>query len=495
MNAKRIIAVLLTVMIILVGVCSCSGSVTTPDSTVASDNRAEETTESTAAIDDDGWKEIKDDLPDDLTFGATDFTILLRDTSPYREEFDSDTQGSILDSAVMRRNMIVEDRLNISLVFDEQFGDYSQYQNFNLLINKSVNAGDQTWDAVAAYAAGIIAEGINGSFANLHSVNYLNLEKPYWNPSVNEQFTIAGKLFYITGDISPQLIGQSIVFFENLKLAEDLNVENIYSLVKEKEWTHEKLLSIIKNVYSDKNGNNIKDKEDLWGLTCPLNSQVDAFHASYNVPINRKNASGELEFAFEEEAVIKLYDRVHELLVDCEGTWAKSDYANDVATDYLAHFAADGALFTVNRLYTVTTDLTDMTSNYAILPYPMADKDQSEYITYAWNQYTMISIPRDISSFDKSGAVIEALASASQNVVTPAYYELALKSRYSRDAESSQMIDIITSNIRIEYLFLQSNVIFFIRNHIKSGTTSIASQYKAASKTYQKTFQTILKNY
>ena len=109
----------------------------------------------------------------------------------------------------------------------------------------------------------------------------------------------------------------------------------------------------------------------------------------------------------------------------------------------------------------------------------------------------MISIPREVNDKNMSAAVIEAMASSSYNNVTPSYYELALKQRYSRDAESSQMVDLITSNIRIEYLFLEpsSSIIFFIRDNIKTKTKSISAIYKGTNSSASKAFDKLMESY
>ena len=49
-----------------------------------------------------------------------------------------------------------------------------------------------------------------------------------------------------------------------------------------------------------------------------------------------------------------------------------------------------------------------------------------------------------------TGAVIETLMCESVNTVLPAYYEIMLKGKYSRDEESSEMLDLIIERCVID---------------------------------------------
>ena len=42
----------------------------------------------------------------------------------------------------------------------------------------------------------------------------------------------------------------------------------------------------------------------------------------------------------------------------------------------------------------------------------------------------------------------------SDRTVTPAYFETAIKSKYSRDSETSQMLDLIVSGVYLDYSYI-----------------------------------------
>lgn len=458
------------------------------------------------SVEEDGWSNVYDDVPNDLSFGEEDnrreFVMLIRSEEPYCTEFDVFEDSSLLlNQAIFRRNLAVENRLGVVLRMDPQVGNYPNAGKFNQMIRNSVNGNVVAWHAIAAYAGGgITSIALQNCFHNMNEIQYLDFTKSYWNQSISEQFTLDNQLYFQTGDISPQLLGQSVVFFENLAVANDFGIESVYELVESGEWTHEKLLALSKQVYRDMNGNTRVDRDDLFGLIMPLNAQVDSFYASYNLPITELDENGTLKFAFHRDRVIEVYNALYTLLCESEdNVWAKKDYVDDVGSDYLQAFINGGALFTANRLYTATNYLNKM-ENYAILPYPKFDTMQADYVTYSWDQYSLILVPSDIPAADLSfvGAVLEVMASNSQNIVTPAYYQLALKHRYSPNAESSRMLDYIYGHIRIEYCYIRSlgdipSPVYFLREQIQTGrnfiTASYQSNYQKFSIAFEKQFE------
>ncbi len=469
---KRIIVLLLVISMLLCSLISCKKG-------DESDTQAEsQNTVDTSA--NDGWVNIYHDVPDSVTFPNEDFVMLVRSEEPYCYEFDAFEPSSvILNNAVFSRNLALQEELGINLIVQTEPGNYPNHNSFDLLISNSVSSGDKAWNAVAGYAYGVMSEVVKGTFYNLTDVEYLNLSKEYWNQSFVEQFTVNGKLFALTGDISPQLIGQSVVFFENLQVASEYKIESVYELVNTGKWTHEKLVELCKNVYSDDNGDQIRDKNDTYGMICPLNAQVDAFQASYSLPLTTRTDTNSVEFTMQQDRLVDVYTAVYNLLLRTDQVWAAFDYEDDIASDYLKNFINGKALFTANRLYTVSTELTNMEDDFAILPYPKFNEDQASYQTYAWDQYSIVLIPKDVQNTAFSGAVLEVMASLSQNIVTPAYYETALKFRYSPNSESSQMLDVITQNIHIEFAYLasQTGAVYFVRNQIKTGKNMIAAAY------------------
>ena len=101
-------------------------------------------------------------------------------------------------------------------------------------------------------------------------------------------------------------------------------------------------------------------------------------------------------------------------------------------------------------LLTGVNYLRDMEDDYGIIPMPKLDEAQESYTAYCHNGSSVFGIPTTENEPDKIAAFMEAMAAETYRVVTPAYFETALKGKYSRDSETSQMLDIIVSGVYLD---------------------------------------------
>ena len=89
-----------------------------------------------------------------------------------------------------------------------------------------------------------------------------------------------------------------------------------------------------------------------------------------------------------------------------------------------------------------------MEGDFGILPLPKYDVSQEKYRSPV-NPYSgaVIGVPPTVSDFERTGIILEAMAAESRYTLLPAYYDTLLMRKYIRDDESSDMLDIIFSNI------------------------------------------------
>ena len=138
-------------------------------------------------------------------------------------------------------------------------------------------------------------------------------------------------------------------------------------------------------------------------------------------------------------------------------------------------------MFNPSWFYTAEL-LRDMDSDFGIIPYPKLDEDQEEYMTLVHNGSTLFCVPVTIKSekLEIIGAVLESLAYEAYKTVTPAYFEVALKSKYSRDDVSSQLLDVMYQSMYTDFGYCYSsnlNGIGMLRNLAASKTADFSSWY------------------
>jgi hypothetical protein len=117
----------------------------------------------------------------------------------------------------------------------------------------------------------------------------------------------------------------------------------------------------------------------------------------------------------------------------------------------------------------------------------------------SWNGYSMFCTPVTVQNTEKVGAVIEALAAESRKSVLPAFYDIALKTKYARDDDSAEMIDIIRDgisyNFGVEYVVPLGSPHLQWRFLVSNKKTNIVSEVERQTNVWQKNLEKILEAY
>ena len=474
---KRMIALLTVICMMAVMFVACSDpSDKTPEATKGGtgNNNPSESSNSL-------FKPIKDSLPE-LNFDGEVINVVLRSDERYSGEFmvdENDTNA--VSSAIFKRNTMVQERFDVDIEFypiGNGHGPWSDIEN-------SIFTGTCKYDIVVGSSSPASAQFQKGLYRNLRNIDYIDFSKEYWSQGIIDNQTIAGATYGITGSISTYFYDSAFVIYFNrdLCIANDIDPDEVYGLVMDGKWTLEEMMTMTKDIWID-DGDGTPDEGDVFGFGLQVTSATDGFTSSCLVDYINESETG-IEIAMDLAKVSDIVDKLNSFLWDNEGVCGLVEGAGYVANDlYLfdKQFASDKLLFVTDWLYsTSTVTMRDMTSDFGVLPYPKYTVDQ-EYSTYVHDKYSLFSIPVSVSNdrVDMVGAVLEAMASEGHNTVMPAYYEKALTSRYIRDPESVQTMDIIVRNIFIDKLWSLDNRIprYTLRYPVWNHTTDVASSYR-----------------
>ena len=477
------LSILLTFILILTFFVACSDSGDTSgnqaDTTTAGgDNAVEETTEPADAL--EARKLISDDLPA-MDFGGVEFRISATDKYAYEMDVES-ISGDVCDDAVYERNRAVEERFNIkirnvltAMASNDNHGAHPDF------IMKSVMAGDNDFELAALYVYTSEKPILAGCYLNWHDVPYINFDKPWWVSRAVDAFTINGKMYIAAGDLSVTTLTMSYVYLFNKQLAENYNVENIYGTVADGKWTIDYLMTVTKDIYEDLDGDGVAGKTDRYGFMAGTVTDIDAYLPSFDQPIIEfKNGLPEVVINTEKTiaAVEKLYNLYYN---NGTGTYVETNYH-----DRLPQFKVDQAMFVPSRMYEVYDELRDMTSDYGIIPYPKWNEAQANYLTNTLDNWSAMGIPKTVADIEFVGMIIEALNAESYKTVMPAYYDVALKVKFSRDQESVDMLDIITAGRTYDFSILHSGNLsglpYMVRGLISGKNSDFASKYASSEK-------------
>lgn len=78
-------------------------------------------------------------------------------------------------------------------------------------ITNSINAQDDSYQIIANYAYYGTSLCTQGIYMNLNTIEYLDLEQPWWNPDYREEATVHDKLYYIVGDVTTSATERMVV--------------------------------------------------------------------------------------------------------------------------------------------------------------------------------------------------------------------------------------------------------------------------------------------
>jgi hypothetical protein len=132
-----------------------------------------------------------------------------------------------------------------------------------------------------------------------------------------------------------------------------------------------------------------------------------------------------------------------------------------------------------------------MKDTYSILPYPKWDSAQELYLTNADDKFQVFSIPKTASDTEFIGTIFEAMSAESYKSVYPAYYDVALKGKYSSDPMTANMIDLIMSGRKFEFSFQFGKdhflrMPYLFRDLLLTPTLKLASKWATVQKHFNK---------
>ena len=364
-------------------------------------------------------------------------------TSEQRDVLAEEINGETINDAVYARNMAINDIFNCTIAEKK----YTDSGALMAGIKKAVNAGDSQFDAsYIRFTGNLNALATGGFLIDLKKLPNMNLSQPWWDQNCVSQGSICGKLFCVTGDIEILDKGAINAFVFNKQLQADYEIEDLYSLVKTGKWTLGKMLELSKQISADLNGDGKMDENDRYGLLYYRDS-IPAFLTATDEYIARKDANDVPYMSFNSEKVYNALDSIYEVIYDENVAFHTMRAFGDAGfiIEGTKMFQNNQALLYYIRM-TEIEGLRGMDTDFGILPFPKYDEAQQNYLSLVNASIgSALSVPSTADP-EVSGAVLDAMAYESRYTLLPAYYEVMLKNKVSRDSDSEEMLNIIFGN-------------------------------------------------
>ena len=472
---KKIMAALLAACTICVlGACGKDDAKTPdtkPDSTVTEPDNSDNTA--------DNNTETEIDYTSDLSterYDGYNYRMLVR-KGKINDQYLEDDSEDLVESATYKRNKEVEDRYGITITVSE-----SNDSNYETDALNSILAGDDAYDLIFAHSRAAFVYAIQGAAMNFNDISTIHLDKPWWTQDITESCNINGKLYVLDGDISTSGLGATMCLFFNKRIFDELGYDYPYEMVKDGDWTFDEFAYLAKKGGADLNGDGVMDPEvDQYGF------RAEQWEAPMNIlytggqKIYDKDDEGNLQLTLYSTKTVEIYDEFFSLMNNA------SCILFSTATGYKGSdmFSEGRAMFTDTELRHAQT-LRNMDDDFGILPYPKFD-EADNYATATNGGSHLLVIPITVSDVERTGAITEALCAIGSRDVIPAFYEKSLKTKYARDEESEDMIDIIRSSRIYDIGYVAGGTFQSCGCDLANSTNHDFASYYASGETAAKT--------
>lgn len=501
-NNKRIVSAILTAVLLLQAVAMTSCGESKTNDTPSTNGAADASTETIPAAEEDAAAEtpaeetelsdydkrqlIPDDLPEYKADGKS-FRVLQTE-EPNIWDFSIEIKadeltGDACNDAVYNRNIKIEDRFDTKIVSTPSGAPFNELVTFT-------KAGTDDYDLVGFHEYKAYVPLCAKATLNWIDVPNINLEKPWHNAPANDGATINNQLYAICSDLAISSMVFTYAMFANVDLASNYGytADDFYTMVREGTWTLDKFGSLIEGMYVDENGDGTRDLADTYGFGYKIENPADVWFTAAGEHVFTESADGKsLKLSFMSEKLVSLYEKLYNLHFNNVGyEKLKDDYEEEI------YFIDNKLVFAPIRFASAYSKLREMEHVYTMLPIPKYDEAQDTYYTNADDNFTLFSIPTTaVNNLEFVSIVYEALCAESYKTVFPAFYDTALKGKYSTDASTAEMVDLIMAGRAFDFAFqfgesYSQRLSYFIRDRLLAKSEDIVSQYDRLGKLLDK---------
>lgn len=498
---KKILALVISVIMIAVLLASCGE---TPADTSSTKQKATESTQSTAATEATDPAETTNDQPVtddsgytkpegylDVDFGDRTFKFIytVDPGSGWGNEeeiwVESREGGTVVDTAVYDRNAIMKKLYHCEI---------RGYSANEASIANDIMSGTSEYDFQTGEYLQFNANS-NDYYVNFFSLD-LDMSLPGWNTAYIEQCSTVdhngvNKLFTFDGDFGISSVEAIWVMFVNLGLFRQNFNDDIFQLVREKKWTIDKLIEYCAAIQQD-NGDQIWTVgEDVYGL-------VSTTHNAYGLITGlgaqfvQKDQNGRL-FCDKDKTIladgrnVSAIDKLVELYT-LDGVNNDTGYTKVAKT-----LGEDKALF-IGQVFATGVDTTDselgtaglqgFEVSFSPLPFPtyQVGDDYRVYVNNKGSSYVISKNACD-GNMDIVADFWNVYAYHSAKIVRPAvmmYYGQIC----CDDENATEMVDIIMNSRVYDYAYY-GNVSIYGELHTEMANNGKNNLSKMANKQYR----------
>lgn len=430
--------ILFAIIIFVMFACANPGSKENYNTANSETDQTEETTKETT-------ERYIPDLPD-IDFGGYEFRAFVPISNIHGNYAFStgEETGDIINDAIYTRNRYIEAKYNVFLKQTE-IEDMWQLSD---IFKKSVTSGSDDFDLCVQIGRYGYSLAVEGYAMRAEELPYLDMTKPWYAYDINETMSVGNIHFIVYSDECLNLYEGLQALCFNKNLINDLGLEVPYDLVYNETWTYDKFFDMCKAATHDVDGDGSMTDNDRYGVLSQIDMFISNFWVCAGIKTVVKDSDNMLVLnTVGNERLINVLEKTRQNLYGGEKIYFDAYVDIKGNTDReVSHqqFENNRGLFYSAQMAMVPY-MRGMETDFGIVPFPKENENQSRYYTRVIDAWPKI-VPNNAPDPERTSIILEAVAAESKSTTVPAYKEISLRTKFTRDNESSEMIDIIFNN-------------------------------------------------
>ena len=383
------------------------------------------------------------------------------------DQFVEEETGDIINDAVYRRNETVKALFNINITAAESS------ENKAADAVNTILAGDDQFDIILPHSRTAFQYAVQNTLVNFNDVKTIDLSKEWWSKDIVDSANINGYLYILDGDISTHRLEYGITMYFNKRIFDELGLDYPYQLAMNGEWTFDEFSKLVKQGAKDLNGDGLmKPDDDQYGYyTWPTSGPIQALYSG-GQRVYGKNAKGITTLTLNSPKTVEIFSKYFSLC-STEDVYLKPSTVAEKEN----LFKAGRSMFYDTGLGSAK-GMRSMNDDFGILPWPKFSMDD-KYNTVINGHASLLVMPITVSDYDRTGKIIEALCAVGNRDVIPAFYDVSLKTKFSRDYESEKMIDLVRESLIYDIGYISGNTVQGTGEYLANQTNPDFASYYA----------------
>ncbi|MBO4414048.1 MAG: hypothetical protein J5830_05010 [Clostridia bacterium] len=448
---KRFLCLLSAMVFALAALVSCGG------------NTGGETTETHETPGTDAKGQSLIDSVDKKDYdGATFGFLTIGSSERYCKEIlpDAEDDSDPIYAAVLKRNRAIESYLGITIT------EFPSADPINDAIT-CVISGDSEWDVFNLYQHGCMNLVTLGYARDWNELD-IDLSKPWWNRKAIQGLAVNGHLPVMSGSILISEIEAIVGMVYNQRLYDKFNIDtDIYKEVADGNWTLDSFIALANRGKEDLNADGLYTiGDDIVGYAADKHSMAMNWPFATGL-VQARIKDGKYEVNISKTKTLTLLEKLKEFFDS--GT---ADQSVELLDD-VVFFKDDKVFICAITLYNLEY-LRAMEADYGVIPYPKFDEQQKNYVTHVGGAAPIMVLPFNTSKKTEfTSDVLSALCEHSYKTVRPAYYDVTLQEKGTRDEQSKKVLDTLLDARTYDFAYINAKgYAWIVGEMVASGNTN-----------------------